>query len=305
MAVTAVAPLFIMMMLGAFARYKKWISPEEVNRFNGMVFKLLFPFMVFANIHNTDLSEAFDLSLLLYTFVAVLITYGISLLIVPRIEKNRPTQGAMLQGIYRSNFVILGIPMAANIYPNSDIGLLVLSIALVVPLYNVMAVLILETHRGGTVKPKRIIRNIFTNPLILGCIFGLLAIPFDFPPMVTDTISQLGAAATPMAVIILGASFHLNHDARLKRNLIICTTAKLLWVPAVFLPLAALLGFRDIAFVTLIAIFTTPCSISSFTMAQQMESDADLAGALVISTSFFSCFTMCLWIFLFKQLGVI
>ncbi|MEG2000606.1 MAG: AEC family transporter, partial [Evtepia sp.] len=89
-----------------------------------------------------------------------------------------------------------------------------------------------------------------------------------------------------------------------RRNLILCVLGRLIIVPGLCLTGAALLGFRDLAFVTLIGVFGTPVAVSSFTMAQQMESDDELAGSAVIFTSLFSCFTLFLWVFFFKQLGI-
>ena len=65
-----------------------------------------------------------------------------------------------------------------------------------------------------------------------------------------------------------------------------------------------LLGFRDVELVTLIAIFASPSAVSSFPMAQQMDSDAELAGDAVVFSSMFSCFTIFLWIFAAKSLGL-
>jgi predicted permease len=79
---------------------------------------------------------------------------------------------------------------------------------------------------------------------------------------------------------------------------------RLVIVPAFALTVGILLGFRDVALVTLIAIFAAPCAVSSYTMAQQMDSDAELAGNTVIFSSLLSCFTMFMWIFMLKNFGL-
>ena len=302
--VSAVLPLFLMMMLGFLIRKKSWLTEDETDRVNSVIFKVLFPFTVFASIYSTDLSHAFHPGLIIYCVAAVLITYSISLLIIPKIEPSNKSRGAMIQAIYRSNFVLLGLPLVANIYPKADLGMTAIAIAVLIPVYNVLAVVTLEVYRGEKPSPKRILWGIATNPLILGCVAGLIALPFTLPPVLDNTISQLALTAPPMALILLGASFRLEHSPRLKRNLYICTLARLVLVPGAALTVAALLGFRDMAFVTLIGVFAAPCAVSSFTMAQQMDSDGELAGATVVYTSFFSCLTMFCWTFLFKQLGI-
>lgn len=301
----AVLPLFFIMMLGFIIRKREWLTQEELRRINNVVFNLLFPFLVFSSIYHSDLSTSVQPAMIAFGILSITLISLLGFLIIPRIEPNRISCGAMIQTTYRSNFVLLGLPLVANLYPNADLGMTAIAIAVLIPFYNAIAVVTLEVFRGSRPSPKRILRNIITNPLILGCAAGLLAIPIPLPSVITQTISQLSATATPMALILLGASFQLNRSLHLKRNLFICTITRLILVPGIFLPIAAFMGFRGIAFATLLGVFATPCSVSSFIMAQQMESDGELAGACVVYTSFLSCFTMCLFIFVFKQLGVL
>lgn len=303
--VQAVLPLFFIIMLGYVIRWKRWLSPAEITKLNNVVFTLLFPFLIFRNIYNTDLNASFYPHLLLFSAGGIFLTFLIAWFVVPKIESNPASCGAMIQASYRSNFVLLGLPLVANIFPGADLGMTAIAIGILVPLYNVLAIITLETYRSGRLSVKRMVHNIITNPLILGCLAGLLAMPLSLPPFLEHTISDLAATATPMALILLGASFHFNSSHHLQRNLLICTVTRLIAVPGIFLSLAAFLGFRGLAFATLLGIFATPCSVSSFVMAQQMESDGELAGAAVVYSSFFSCFTMCIFIFLFKQLGVL
>lgn len=303
--VQAVLPLFLMMFLGVVIRWRQWLTPAELSRMNTVVFNLLFPFLVFQNIYTTKLSDSFYPSLIFFSAGGIFLIFLIGWLVIPKIEPNQKSCGAMIQTTYRSNFVLLGLPLVSNLFPGADLGMTAIAIGILIPFYNVLAVITLESFRGGRVSAKRVVHNIVTNPLILGCLAGLLAMPLNVPPAIGQTIEQLGATATPMALILLGASFHLNKSRHLRRNLVICTLTRLLIVPGIFLPIAALLGFRGLAFATLLGIFATPCSVSSFVMAEQMGSDAELAGATVIYSSLFSCFSMCFWIFLFKQFGVL
>lgn len=302
--VQAVLPLFFMMILGVLVRRFQWLNESELARLNSVVFKLLFPFTVFSSIYHTNLSNFFYPKLILYCVASVLITFLISLILVPRFEKNNKSRGAIIQSIYRSNFVLLGLPLVSNIYPNADLGMTAIVIAVLIPVFNVLAVATLESFRGGVVSPKRILFGIITNPLILGTVTGILAAPLSLPTVLDNPISQLASAAVPIALILLGASFAPSQSPALKRNLLVCMLSRLVIVPGIFLSIAALMGFRGIAFITLLGVFATPCSISSYTMAVEMESDGDLAGAVVIYSSMLSCFTLFLWTFLFKQLAI-
>ncbi|MCR4942882.1 MAG: AEC family transporter, partial [Clostridium sp.] len=244
--------------------------------------------------------------LTIFSVSLVLIMYLLALLFVLKIEKSNKKRCAMIQAIYRSNFVLMGFPVAANLAGEGNIGITAIMVAIIVPLYNVLAVITLECFRGTQVDLKKVIKGILKNPLILGAIAGLIFASLDIsmPKVMEKTISQISASATPMALIVLGASFNLESVEKEYKNLIICVMGRLILVPAVALSLAALIGIRGVGFITLIGIFASPCAVSSYTMAQQMDSDGSLAGNTVIFTSAIASFTLFVWIFLFKQLGM-
>ena len=142
--------------------------------------------------------------------------------------------------------------------------------------------------------------------MIDGMLLGFLCrlLPFPLPNPLLRPLMQVGAATTPLALIILGASFRRGGISESRRDLWACVFIRLIAAPALVLTAAALLGFRGVEFVTLLAIFATPCAVASYAMAQQMGSDAALAGNTVVFTSALSCFTIFGWIFLTKTLGL-
>ena len=228
------------------------------------------------------------------------------MLIVPRIEPDNKRRGVIVQAIFRSNFVLMGVPIVANIFGDANIAISTMMIAVIVPLYNILAVFALETFRGGKFALLPILKGVIKNPMILGAIAGatLLILGVHVPAPVLKPIGQISAATTPVALIILGASFKFGSTHEHRRQLLGCIFGRLILVPSLLLSAAILLGFRGIDFVTLIAIFGTPCAVVSFAMAQQMGCDADLAGNCVVFTSALSCLTMFCWILLVKTLGV-
>ena len=304
--IKAVIPMFLMLALGYGGRIMKLTDDSLSAKMNSLCFKMLFPFLMFHNIYASRIDEVLSLRLIVFAVAAVMAVYGAATLFTLRIEKSARSRGAMIQAIYRSNFVIMGLPVATNIYGHGNVGVTAVLVAIIVPLFNVLAVVTLEIYRSSKVRPGKILLNIAKNPLIggafLGIAFSILGI--RLPGIIESTVSDISACATPVALMILGSSFKFSGAAKVRRNLTIAGAAKLIAVPGLVLPAAALMGFRDIAFVSLVGIFAAPCAISSFTMAQEMDSDYELAGASVVFTTAFSCVTMFLWLYLFKSLGV-
>lgn len=302
----AVLPMFIMLAVGMGVKRFRLLTETELRHLNKMIFVVFFPPMMFTNLYGTDIEEAVDWRLMIFGIASVAVIYGISTLAVLHMEKDPRSRGAMIQAIYRSNFVIMGIPIAVNMYGHGNLAVTAMMVAVIVPIYNVLAVVTLEVFRGGTLDFAGILKKVLTNPLILGAAAGLLSVltGLKLPAVLEDVVGDMASVATPLALVILGASIDFKSIRKCGRNLVVCVAARLVIVPAIGLTAAALLGFRDIAFVTLIAMFAAPTAVSSFTMAQSMDSDGQLAGNCVIFSTAFACFTMFLWIFLFKNLGM-
>lgn len=305
-AISAVIPMFFLMAVGAFVKFSKLLTDEELNHLNRMVFRVFFFCMMFHSIYTTDLAATFRPQLMLFGAGAVLVLFILLMIFIPKIENENKRRGVMVQAIFRSNFVIMGVPIVANIFGDENIAVTTMMIAVIIPMYNILAVFALETFRGGKFQLLPILTGIIKNPMILGAISGalLLNLGVHIPAPILKPIGQISAATTPVALIILGASFKFGSVQNHIPQLVKCVLSRLILVPAVVLSVAIFLGFRGIDFVTLIAIFCTPCAIVSFAMAQQMNGDADLAGNCVVFTSALSCFTIFCWILIFKTAGI-
>ena len=304
-AVSAVVPLFCLMSIGVFVKRSKLMTDEELVHTNRMVFKVFFFCMMFYNIYITDLASTVRPGLMLFGAAGVFSVFLAATALICVFEPSNKRRGAMSQAIFRSNFVLMGIPLVANIFGDENIAVTTMMIAVIVPIYNVLGVFTLETFRGGKFNLGHILLGVLKNPMILGALTGaaflLLGIPIPKP--VLKPLAQITAATTPLALIVLGASFRLGSTKEHLHQLVACVAARLFIIPAVVLSIAVWLGFRGIEFVTLISIFCTPCAVAGYAMAQQMDSDADLAGNCVVFTSGLSCVTIFCWILLFKGMG--
>ena len=306
-AVSAVVPMFCLMSIGAFVKFQKLLTAEELNHMNRMVFRVFFCCMMFHSIYTTELSTSFRPKLMLFGACGVLIIFTLLMIIIPRIEPDNRRRGVIIQAVYRSNFVLMGVPIVANIFGDENIAVSTMMIAVIIPIYDILAVFALETFRGGKFALLPILKGVLKNPMIIGAIAGatLLILGVEVPNPVLKPIGQISAATTPVALIILGASFRFGSTHEHRKQLLGAVFGRLILVPAVMLSIAAFVfGFRGIEFVTLIAIFATPCAVVSFAMAQQMGGDADLAGNCVVFTSALSCFTIFCWILFFKTIGI-
>ena len=302
----AVLPMCLVMALGYGTRRLGWLRREEISTINKIAFRIFLPCLLYYNIYCSDLSGSFDPLLMAYAVGGVLLTFGLALGYTLLTEKLPERRGVLIQGMFRSNYVIIGIPVATALLGADQLGTVSILIAVIVPLFNMLAVVVLEVFRGQKPKPLHILGQIAKNPLVIGSVLGILTLVagIRLPHILEQTIQSVSAIASPLQLFLLGAFFQFSGLKTYRRELVTVSIAKLIVSPGLFLGLGALLGFRGVAFVSLIGIFASPTAVNSFTMAQQMGGDAELAGDIVVTTSAASILTMFLWIFLFKSLGV-
>lgn len=302
----AVLPMCLVMALGYGTRRLGWLRREEISTINKIAFRIFLPCLLYYNIYCSDLSGSFDPLLMTYAVGGVLLTFGLALGYTLLTEKLPERRGVLIQGMFRSNYVIMGIPVATALLGADQLGTVSILIAVIVPLFNMLAVVVLEVFRGQKPKPLHILGQIAKNPLVIGSVLGILTLVagIRLPHILEQTIQSVSAIASPLQLFLLGAFFQFSGLKTYRRELVTVSIAKLIVSPGLFLGLGALLGFRGVAFVSLIGIFASPTAVNSFTMAQQMGGDAELAGDTVVVTSAVSMATMFLWVFLFKSLGM-
>jgi len=300
-----VLPLFLLMALGFVCRRTGLFAKEAIPHINKLVFRVFLPVLLCRNIMGVDKSQGFDFTVMAFAFAAVLVLFFALMLLVPVFCKDNRRRGVIIQGIMRSNYAFFGIPLVESMYPQSS-GIASMMVVAVVPLFNALSVIALKWF--STEKPdyKNILKNIATNPLILGSLVGLVLFALDvtFPPVIESATSQIGRVATPLALFTLGASLNVQSLKNNIRPLLVISGVRLLAIPLCFMALSLLLGYRNAELASLMVVFGAPTAVNSYTMAQQMDCDDEFAGQIVILTTVLSALTVFLMIFFGKTIGV-
>ena len=302
-----VIPLFLSIGYGYFLKKINILSEDILYKLNTIIFHAFFPLLMFKNIYQTNIESVFELKLILYAVIMLIFMIVVLFITIPFIEKENAKRGVLIQAIYRSNFIIFGLSLVSSVYGEASTGITSILIAVIVPLFNIFAVIILEIFRGEKIHFLRSVQTVCKNPLIIGAVLGIIAMIFSIrlPRIIKSTISNFASITTPLALIILGGTFQFSSFHKLIKQLCIGVLGRLIIVPAIGLGIAILLGFRGIELLSLFAMFGSPIAISSYPMAQQMGGDGQLAGQLVVWTSAFSIITIFLWIFFMKSFGLI
>ena len=305
LAVSAVLPILIYMAGGAMLKRAKMLSDTTLNEVNRIIFSYCFPFLIFNSIYRTNLQEALNPGFLWAMVVLFLLVTAIVLLIFPKRFPSKPVLGSVLQDVVRSNSLLFALPVVIAISGKDQAGLASLSIAVMVPLSNIVSVIILEVLRGEKLRLKNLFLSIIKNPIIAGALAALLikGLGIRFPAVAERIIADIAALVTPIALVTLGAGLKLTDTVYYKRELRAVSIMKLLITPLIFVLVIKALGFDKTAVLTAMALSAVPTAVSSYPTAKAMGADAVLAGQIVAVTSTLSILTVFLWVLSLSAMG--
>lgn len=305
----ATIPIFLMMLLGMLFRKLGWMDEVFAAKMNKFVFLVPLPVLLFEQLATVDFSEVWDIKFIIFCFVVTAISITISTLI-SLLWKDRSIKGEFIQATYRSSAALLGIAFIQNIYGTA--GIAPLMIIGSVPLYNIMAVVVLSVFKPGNnsfdkALVKKTLKGIATNPIIIGIVAGFVwsALKLSMPTILHKVVSNVGTTATPMGLMSMGATFELRKATSKMKPTIVAVFMKLVGFCAVFLPVAAVLGFRNEELIAILVMLGSATTVSSFVMARNMGHEGTLSSGVIMMTTLLSAFTLTMWLDVLRSFGLV
>ncbi len=308
LALNAVVPFILYMTFGYVVVHGfKLTDSEFLSRLNRLVFRCFFPILMFNNFSKMDFSGGVKGGFIVFTGTAILLLIAILVLTMGFFVKENARKGVVIQAIFRSNAILFALPLAESVFGDEGITAASMLTAIVVPLYNIFAVIVLEYYSGQKPSVKKLLKGIITNPLIMGAIAGtlFLVLKLQFPTCVSKPIKAIADMTTPISLFILGGTLKLTSFRRDAKVITISMFLKLIVIPAIVLVAMLPFAFTPAQRFTVFAVFATPVAVSSFTMAANMGGDADLAGEFVAVSTIVSLFTLFVWIVFLKSMGIV
>ena len=286
-----------------------WMDEVFAAKMNKFVFLVPLPVLLFEQLATVDFSEVWDIKFILFCFVVTAISITIST-VISLLWKDRSIKGEFIQATYRSSAALLGIAFIQNIY--GTVGMAPLMIIGSVPLYNVMAVVVLSFFKPGNnsfdkALVKKTLKGIVTNPIIIGIVAGFVwsALKLPMPLILHKTVSSIGATATPMGLMSMGATFEMKKATSKMKPTLVAVFMKLIGFCAIFLPVAAMLGFRNEQLIAILVMLGSATTVSSFVMARSMGHEGTLSSGVIMMTTLLSVFTLTMWLDVLRSFGLV
>ena len=304
-----IAPVFLIITLGFVIKKIGVINENFVAITSKFVFNISLPAFIFMKISNIDLTAVLDMGQIIFIYVGTLIVYFIIWIISSYFIKDGRDLSVFVQGAYRSNYAIVGLAIIANLFGEEGLGKASLILAFLLPLYNVLAVIILTVpmRKERKLNLRSTVQEIILNPLIVAVI---VALPFsyfklDLPSMLLTTGNFLADVALPLALIGIGGSLNIENIKRASTLAFSSSMLKLIVVPVILTYIAYLFGYRAMDLGIMFILFACPTAIVSFIMAEAMGCNSKLAGNIVVISTIGSVITISAAIILLKSAGLI
>lgn len=330
-AFNAIAPILLLMALGWFLKNRGFFDDKLVKRMNTFVFRCGISALMFQNIYTLSSLGDIPLNAMAFVLLSLVVLTAMGWLEAQIFTNQRRRRGVMIQNSFRSNFAVIGITLAFALGGESAQAVTASMQAPAIIYYNVMAVICLTVYSdrpGKAVDVKGLLREIVTNPMILGQVAGLVClvirsfIPRDAQgelafslagdlPFLYTVIGYLADMATPLILVLMGAQVNFSAVGAMKKELVVGVVQRLIAAPAVGFGMAFLAQRLGLLAVTpalvsaFVGVFGSPVAAVSGIMAEEIGGDAELARQYVVWTSVFSMVTLFLWIFALHAAGLV
>lgn len=301
-----VFPVFLLIVCGWLIRKKELVNESFFAGASVIGFKLGLPALTFLKISPLDFNQVFNIKEILLICGVYTGIYILGILLSFGIPENYQ-KGPFIQGSFRGNIVIIAIALILNLYGEEMVARAAMSLAFLLPLFNILSVVILTVPMHGfTMKGLiRSLNNIIKNPIILSVLVALIFSLFKIPvPAVAHRfLEYLSDLALPLALITIGGSLSYHGMLHKGRLALTATFLKLILMPAIGVTLFYKTGYRAAELGMVFLIMGAPTAVSSHIMAEAMDNDGELAALIVMFTTAASAVTTIIGISLIEFLS--
>jgi malate permease and related proteins len=312
----AIAPIILLITLGYYLKKIKFFDEYIISKLNAYVFKIALPLLFFYNIYLVEDLKTLPVDVILFSISGIVVFFLVGIVALKWFRFEPGHRAVVHQGLIRTNFAMIGISLAIYIGDQTSNTLLAFVALAATPVANILSVLTLTAfpEDGHSVKLsfKALIKTIYTNPLIIAAVVGLIFVVIKtyivYPtgtsvfvldrefPFIWEFVQLLAKTASPIALIALGGQFDFSDIKGAKKPILVSVLFRNILIPFVMVALTLYLSMDHPIYLSLlpamIAMYASPVAVSSVVMVDQMGGDVKVAGQIVVWTTIISGITV-------------
>jgi hypothetical protein len=297
-------PPFGLLLMGALL--KRWLLPQDAiwSGIERLVFWALMPALLVSAIASVDILALPIGRMGLAIWLSLLAGGALSLALARAFRIDHPATTSVFQGGIRFNN-LMGFAVIGGIFGAGGTALGAVATGLIVPFVQTLTTIVfaLGPGSGGRLSPRRVLRQLLLNPLLLACLAGFaIALLGGLPHGVKPLLQSLGQASVALGLLCVGAALSPGAlGGRLPLQLA-TSVIKLLLMPALALVLGRALGLEMLPLAAAVTFMALPTATTSYVMARAMGGDAPLMAAITSLEHLLAVATLPCWILLLQSL---
>ncbi len=293
MILNSLFPVFALILLGGVLKTTGFVSEAFLKTSDKLVYYIFFPCMLFWKIGSNDTLQGIDLSLSMAALCAVFMVFAVSTAYIIYGRVTDFQAGSFSQSCYRFNTYI-GMAVVVNALGDEGVLQFGILIGIVIPVINILSVSILiwfsEKKYSTRQRIQRLAGAVLSNPLILACLAGILFLNtgIGFPRFVHNTLDLISMVTLPLALISIGSAFSFKKMTGYLHLSFMASAFKMILLPLAGVLFMKLFGVQGPAFKVGLIYFCLPTSTALYVLSSQMNSDTELASAVIVFSTLIS-----------------
>ena len=299
--ISTIIPIFAIIMLGWFARWKGFIPPDFLAPANRLVYYLAIPAMIFHSISKASLKTQFDSTVLTVTLLAVIAVFAFAWGVGLTRRVERKQLGTFMQCSFHGNLGYIGLAVAYYYLGSEGLARASIIAGFIMILQNFLAVIALQLHAEDMELKKNIwevVLRILGNPVIVSALAGILysLTGLRLPLVLDRSLAILSGLALPMALLIIGASLSFEVMQLQLLRVLSTSVMKLILLPGLGLIFYRSCGLALQDYLPGLILLASPSATLTYVMAKEMNGDTDFAVAAISISTMLSAITFTIWL---------
>ncbi|RED44825.1 AEC family transporter [Aestuariispira insulae] len=301
-------PVFALIGLGLVLRRQGIVPENQWDGLNKVCYWLFFPMMLAKTMVGADLDNV-PLGGMAGAMLTASIIMGIlAFALKPVFIRGMGLDGAAFTSVFQTSvrwngFIALAIVL--KLFDEQGIALVAVAMAVLVPIINIACIFVLAAYSSNEPPSAgRIALNIIKNPILLGCVGGLLLNRLHIPvwdPVLT-LMDLLGRSALGAGLLCIGAGLKVRHLVNPSGGIWVSSLIKLGLTPLVVGGAAVFFGLRGDALEVAVLCAAVPTAMNGYVLARQMGGDAELYAASTTLQTLISLISIPLFLVLAAKL---
>jgi len=284
---TAVLPVFLLILLGYAIRRRAWIGEGFWEPAERLTYFFLLPALLATALARADFANLPAAGMIGAVVLAILTMTALNLLAYLALRGDGAAFTAVLQTTIRCNTYV-GLSIAFALYGEAGLALAAVLVGIIVPLVNLISVVaLLRFGSQRTTGRFGLARTLLANPLVLACLLGfaLNVSGLGLPPVAGETLSILARAALPLALLAVGAGLDFGTARASSGRVGAAVALKLIALPLLTAGFCWALGVQGLAWSIALLFNALPAATSSYILARQLGGAPGLvANILTVQT---------------------